>query len=48
MQDRWSYVKDSNDFIKQIKHLKNIPDNTLLVAADVAGQDTSQGRINDT
>ena len=37
MQDRWSYVKDSNDFIKQIKHLKNIPDNALLVAADVAG-----------
>ena len=37
MQDGWSYVKDSNDFIKQIKHLKNIPDNALLVAADVAG-----------
>ena len=37
MQDGWSYVKHSNDFIKQIKHLKNIPDNPLLVAADVAG-----------
>ena len=37
MQDGQSYVKHSNDFIKQIKHLKNIPDNPLLVAADVAG-----------
>ena len=37
MQNGWSYIKDSNDFIKKIKHLKKIPDNTLLVTVDVAG-----------
>ena len=33
MQNGWSYIKDSNDF----KHLKNIPDNALLVTSDVVG-----------
>ena len=37
MQNGWSYIKDSNYFIKKIKHLKNIPDNALLVTADVVG-----------
>ena len=37
MQNGWSYIKDSNDFIKKIKHLKNIPDNAILVTADVVG-----------
>ena len=37
IQNGWSYIKDSNDFIKKIKHLKNIPDNAILVTADVAG-----------
>ena len=37
MQNGWSYIKDSNDFIKKIKHLKNIPDNALLVSSDVVG-----------
>ena len=37
MQNRWSYIKYSNDFIKKIKHLKNIPDNAILVTADVVG-----------
>ena len=36
-QNGWSYIKDSNDFIKKIKHLKNIPDNAILVTADVVG-----------
>ena len=35
MQNGWSYIKDSNDFIKKIKHKKNIPDNAILVTADV-------------
>ena len=35
MQNGWSYIKDSNDFIKKIKHLTNIPDNAILVSADV-------------
>ena len=30
-------LKDSNNFIKKRKHLKNIPDNVLLVTADVIG-----------
>ena len=29
--------KDCNDFIKKIKDLRNIPDNVLLVTADVVG-----------
>ena len=37
MQNGWSCIKDSNDFIKKIKHLKNIPDNALLVTSDVVG-----------
>ena len=37
MQNEWSYIKDSSNFIKNIKHLKNIPDNAILVTADVVG-----------
>ena len=37
IQNGWSYIKDSNDFIKKIKYLKNIPDNALLVISDVVG-----------
>ena len=37
MQNGWCYIKGSSDFIKKIKHLKNIPDNTLLVTAYVVG-----------
>ena len=37
VQNGWCYIKDSNDFIKKIKYLKNIPDNTILVTADVVG-----------
>ena len=37
MQNGWSYIKVSNDFIKKTKHLKNIPDNAILVSADVIG-----------
>ena len=37
MQSEWYYIKDSNDFINKIKHLQNIPDNPLLVTADVVG-----------
>ena len=37
MQNVWSYIKDSNDFIKKIKPLKNICDNAMLVTADVVG-----------
>ena len=37
MQNGWSYIKDSNNFIKKIKSLKKIPDNDLLVMTDVVG-----------
>ena len=37
MQESWSYIKDSNDFIKKVKNLKDIPQDTLLVTADVVG-----------
>ena len=37
MLNRWSYIKDSNDFIEKIKYLKNIPDNFILVNTDVVG-----------
>ena len=37
MQNGWFYIKDSNNFIKKIKSLKKIPDNDILVTADVVG-----------
>ena len=37
MQNGWSYMKNSGDFIMKIKHLKNIPDNAILMTADVVG-----------
>ena len=33
MQDGWSYIRYSNDFINKIKNLKNIPSNSILVTA---------------
>ena len=35
MQRSWSYVKDSGNFIDKMKGIKNIPENVLLVTADV-------------
>ena len=37
MQERWSYTKDSNGFIKKTKNLKDIPQDALLVPADLVG-----------
>ena len=37
IQNGWPYIKDSNDLIKKIKHVKNIPDKALLETADVVG-----------
>ena len=35
MQNGWPYVKDSGDFIKKINNLDSIPENAILVTADV-------------
>ena len=37
MQECWSYIKDSNDFIKKAKNFKDIPQDALSVTADVVG-----------
>ena len=37
MQNGWPYIKDSGNFIKKRMHLRNIPDNALLLTADVVG-----------
>ena len=37
MQNGWSYVKDSGDFIKKTNNLDSIPENAILVTADVVG-----------
>ena len=37
MRESWSYIKDSNDFIKKTKNLKDIPQDALLVTAVVVG-----------
>ena len=41
MQEGWSYIKDTNDFIKNMKNLKDIPQDALLVTADVVGLNPS-------
>ena len=41
MQNGWSYVKDSGDFIKKINNLDSIPENAILVTADVVGSYSS-------
>ena len=35
MQGDWSGIKDSCDFINQTKNLSSIPENAILVTADV-------------
>ena len=32
-----SYIKDSNDFSPKLKNLNKVPDNDILVTADVVG-----------
>ena len=35
MQSSWSYIKDSGDFLRKIKQIKNVLGNSILVTADV-------------
>ena len=37
MRKGWSYIKDSQDFINKLRELGKIPDNAILVTADVVG-----------
>ena len=37
MQNSWSYIRDSGDFIDEIKRIKNIPKDAILVTADLIG-----------
>ena len=37
MREGMSYIKDSNDFMHKIRNLKDIPNDALLVTADVVG-----------
>ena len=37
MQNGWSYIKDSGDFLKKIRNIGNIHENAILVRADVIG-----------
>ena len=37
MQDTWSYIKDSGEFLKEIKNTDKIPEGALLVTANVFG-----------
>ena len=37
MQNGWSYIKDSGDFLKKIRNIGNIPENAILVTAEVVG-----------
>ena len=37
MQESWSHIKDSRDFLKKVKHLGQIPNGAILVTADAVG-----------
>ena len=37
MRKGLSYVKDSGDFISKIKQINSVPENAILVTADVVG-----------
>ena len=37
MQNGWSYIRDSGDFIDKMKRIEKIPEGSFLVTADVVG-----------
>ena len=37
MQSSWSYIENSSDFLRKIKQIVNLPENSILVTADVVG-----------
>ena len=37
IQEGWSYIKDSGDFIKKLKNIDHIPQGAIMVTAGVVG-----------
>ena len=37
MQEGWSYIKDSGDFIKKLKNIDHIPQDAIMVTTDIVG-----------
>ena len=37
MQEGWSYIKDTEDFLKKVQNIGKIPQDSILVTADVVG-----------
>ena len=37
LQSSWSYIKDSGHFLRKIKQIGKLPENSKLVAPDVVG-----------
>ena len=37
MQEGWSYIENSSDFIKKLKNIDHIPQNAIIVTVNVAG-----------
>ena len=35
MQNGWSYIRDSGDFIEKMKRIRKIPEGSFLITADV-------------
>ena len=37
MQSSWSYIKESGEFLRKIKQIGNLPENSILGTADDVG-----------
>ena len=37
MQEGWSYIKDTEDFLKKVQNMGKTPEDSILVTADVVG-----------
>ena len=35
MQEGWTYIKDTEDFVKEVQNMGKIPQDSILVIADV-------------
>ena len=45
MQEGWSYIKDSSDLIKKFKNIDHIPQDAIMITADVVGLYPSIGGL---